>query len=67
LLQQERKKANQAIILLLPSMQPSRVDGRHPILNRLIEVLMNMPGFIILTKIREFMDLNMFHLQKLKI
>jgi hypothetical protein len=67
LLQQEKKKANLAIILLVPSMQPSRVDGRHPILNRLIGVLMNMPGFIILTKIREFMDLNMFHLQKLKI
>ena len=66
-LQQEKKKARIAIRPIVLSTGLSRVDGKHPTLNRLIEVLMNMLDFIIPTMIKEFTALNMFPLLKLKI
>jgi hypothetical protein len=65
LLQLEKNKPIQAIrhlVLLL-----NRAIGRLPILNRLIEASMSLLDFITLTKIKEFMVLNMCRLQKLKI
>ena len=65
--QQERKKASIAIKLLVHLTWLSKVDGKHPILNRLIGVLMNIQDFTIRTMIREFMALSLYPSQKQKI
>lgn len=65
--QQERKKASIVIKLLVHLTWLSKVDGKHPILNRLIGVLMNIQDFTIRTMIREFMALSLYPSQKQKI